>query len=87
MALAVVIALTRLANLGEVRSGIGLSLAPWHRLRLVKGSEDEIRIASWSPPARDLYAVYPSRNYLSPKVRTFLDFVLDWVSPEPPWAM
>lgn len=37
-------------------------------------------------PARDLYAVYPSRNYLAPPVRAFLDFVVAKVTPHAPWA-
>jgi DNA-binding transcriptional LysR family regulator len=38
-----------------------------------------------SPPPRDLYVVYPSRNYLAPPVRAFLDFVMTKVTPRPPW--
>lgn len=44
-------------------------------------------LKAWSPPPREMFAVYPSRNYLSPKVRTFLDYVLDQVSPSAPWTM
>ena len=34
------------------------------------------------PPIR---AVYPSSRHLSPKVRTFIDQVLDAWRPDPPW--
>jgi DNA-binding transcriptional LysR family regulator len=37
-------------------------------------------------PARELYAVYPSRNYLAPAVRAFLDFVVAKVTPQAPWV-
>ncbi len=40
---------------------------------------------SFSLPQRDLFAVYPSRNYLAPPVRVFLDFVVAKVTPRAPW--
>lgn len=42
---------------------------------------------SWSLSSREIYLVYPSDRYLSPKVKAFLDFVLAKVTPQPPWAI
>lgn len=32
-----------------------------------------------------LFAVYPDRRHLSPKVRAFIDFLVDRLGPVPPW--
>ena len=32
-----------------------------------------------------IYAIYPHRRHLSPKVRSFVDFLADKFSPVPPW--
>lgn len=34
-----------------------------------------------------LYAVYPSGRYLSPKVRAFLDLIVEHTSPQAPWEV
>lgn len=61
-------------------SGLGLAFIPE---MLVK--EDylkdklEILLSDYSNQTRYfLYAVYTSRRFLSPKVRTFIDFIVDW---------
>lgn len=36
-------------------------------------------------PGRPIYAVYPHRRHLSPKVRVFIDFLVDKLTPNPPW--
>lgn len=41
----------------------------------------------WSLDSRDIYLVYPSDRYLSPKVKAFCDFVMAKVTPQPPWAL
>jgi DNA-binding transcriptional LysR family regulator len=33
-------------------------------------------LAPWQPPAVELFAVYPSNRYLTPKVRAFVDLAL-----------
>ena len=38
----------------------------------------------WSPSPGSLYAVYPSTQHLSAKVRAFLDFLTERMTP-PPW--
>jgi DNA-binding transcriptional LysR family regulator len=34
-------------------------------------------LAPWQPPAVELFAVYPSNRYLTPKVRAFVDLALE----------
>ena len=36
-------------------------------------------------PGRPIYAVYPHRRHLSPKVRVFIDFLVEKLTPVPPW--
>jgi len=42
-------------------------------------------LPAWSLPGSEMYAVYPSTRNLSPKVRAFLEFLVDWVA-RTPWA-
>lgn len=58
-------------------AGMGMSLIP--RLYV----EDDLRagrlravLPDWAPVSTALYVVYPGRQYLSPKVRVFVDFLM-----------
>lgn len=42
-------------------------------------------LADWQLIERELYLVYPSDHYLSPKVRAFVEFVYQKVTPQAPW--
>lgn len=60
-----------------LRAGFGLSLMP--RLYV----EDDLRkkrllpvLEDWRAVSTTLYAVYPSRQHLAPKIRVFIDFLL-----------
>ena len=44
----------------------------------------EVALEGWALPASGLHAVYPSPRHLSAKVKTFIDFLQDRLSP-PPW--
>jgi DNA-binding transcriptional LysR family regulator len=44
-------------------------------------------LREWTPTEKDIYVVYPSDRHLSPKVRAFLDFVIEKVTPHPPWLL
>lgn len=39
----------------------------------------------YAMPPYGVYLVYPHRNHLSAKVRSFIDFTVDWFTPQPPW--
>jgi DNA-binding transcriptional LysR family regulator len=60
-------------------SGIGLAFLP---AVLIKDealvNKLEIVLPELSFPPVYLYAVYSSRRFLSPRVRTFIDFMVDW---------
>lgn len=62
-------------------AGFGLSLIP---LVYVKDDLEKGRLCSaleeWSADETTLYAIYPSRQYVVPKVRTFLDFLVETLS-------
>lgn len=47
--------------------------------RLVRVLED------YTPKELSIYAVYPQRRYLAPKVRVFIDAMLKRMTPEPVW--
>lgn len=61
-------------------SGIGLALLPELLINEhSKNSDLEIVLSDYAVPnLYFLYAVYSTRRFLSPKVRTFIDFMVDW---------
>lgn len=71
-----------LAVRDALHAGFGISLIPLPYVaddlregRLLPALED------WRAPETTLYAVYPSRRYLAPKLRVFLDFVVEAFRP------
>lgn len=63
-------------------AGSGLILQPWFIV------EEEVRVGrlervleAYTSEELGIYAVYPSRRYLSAKVRTFVDFVFEELEP------
>ena len=60
--------------------GIGPMVVPLVREQLADGSL-EIVLPEYAQPGGGLYAIYPSRNHLSPKVRVFVDFVAERLGP------
>lgn len=42
-------------------------------------------LPGWESREFSLYAVYPNRKYLPPKVRTFIDFIVERFGPKPYW--
>ena len=68
-------------------AGLGLAELPalvcCDKLR----SKELVRVLpQWSNTSRKLHALYPSRHHVSPKVRTFLDFLAVRFNPAP-WAL
>jgi len=39
----------------------------------------------WETDTFNAYAVYPHRKFLSPKVRSFIDFIVEYFGPQPYW--
>lgn len=66
-------------------AGLGLAALPemicWEAL-----DDGRLRIVldGWTLPGTGLYAVYPTRRHLSAKVRSFIDFLQEKLTP-PPW--
>jgi len=67
-----------LAVCHALRAGFGLSLVPHPYV------EEDIRegrlvsaLADWRTVETTLYAIYPSRHHLAPKIRVFVDFLVD----------
>lgn len=69
-------------------AGLGIAYLPNYRVVEDIRAGRLVRIlAEWSTEVREIYAVYPSERYLSPKVRAFLDFIIEKVTPQPPWVI
>ncbi|MEM9816438.1 MAG: LysR family transcriptional regulator [Cyanobacteria bacterium P01_D01_bin.6] len=70
-----------LAIRDALRAGFGLSLIPWIYVRedLREGHLQTV-LAEWSPNEATVYAIYPSKRYLTSKVRGFLDFLIEEMS-------
>ena len=67
-----------LAIRDALRAGFGVSLIP--RLYVqddIAAGRLETVLDDWDPVATQVYAVYPSRRYLLPKVRAFVDFLAE----------
>ncbi len=67
-----------LAVRDALRAGFGVSLMPLPYV------EDDLRsgrlqsaLEDWSTVETTLYAVYPSRQHIAPKIRVFLDFLIE----------
>lgn len=69
---------TSLAVRDALLAGFGLSLIP--RIYVEKDiAEGRLATAldDWAPVETSIYVVYPSRQYVLPKVRAFVDFLVD----------
>jgi DNA-binding transcriptional LysR family regulator len=66
-------------------AGLGISLMPAFRCTEdVRGRRLERLLGDWEAPRAPLFAAYPSTRHLSPKARSFVDFLEERMSP-PPW--
>ncbi len=79
------------ANNGDVLrimavAGAGILLSP----TFIVGSDIsegrlEVVLGDYVPPVGEINAVYPHRRHLSPKVRAFVDFMVERLGPAPYW--
>lgn len=66
--------------------GLGVILQPTFLVYDLIRTKKLVRILdSWEADALTVYAVYPNRQFLPPKVRTLIDFLLARYGPEPYW--
>lgn len=57
--------------------GLGIGQLPWAMAgELVAGGQLVPLLTPWHPPSVEVFAVYPSSRYLTPKVRAFVDLAL-----------
>ncbi|MEO1346234.1 MAG: LysR family transcriptional regulator [Pseudomonadota bacterium] len=71
-----------LAVRDALRAGFGVSLIPRMYVANDLASGRLVTVLSdWSANETPLYAVYPSRQYVVPKVRAFLDFLIEELEP------
>ena len=73
-----------LAVRDALRAGFGLSLIPRSYVQedLEKGLL-QTALEDWSTADTNLYAIYPSRRFLAPKLRVFLDFLVEEFGGDP----
>jgi DNA-binding transcriptional LysR family regulator len=75
-----------LVNRNAAVAGAGIVLLPTFYLGdQVRSGELKPILCDFKPLELAVYAVYPERRNLSPKVRAFVDFLAATFGPEPPW--
>jgi DNA-binding transcriptional LysR family regulator len=88
---AVVVAGNLNANNGDIlcsaaADGLGVILQPTFLAHDLLRERRLVRILDgWEPEGFTIYAVYPSRQFLTPKVRTFIDFLVERFGDNPYW--
>ncbi len=74
---------TSLAVRDALLAGFGLSLIPriYVEKDIAEGRLTTV-LDDWTPVETSIYVVYPSRQYVLPKVRAFVDFLIDEMQEE-----
>ena len=67
-------------------AGLGIVLQPAFFVHaLVRAGELTRVLPAWEAESATVYAVYPSRQFLAPKVRSFVDFLVERFGSDPGW--
>jgi DNA-binding transcriptional LysR family regulator len=67
-------------------AGLGIIREPTFLVHEALRSKKLVRIVSdWESEDLNVFAVYPNRKFLPPKVRRFIDFLAERFAPEPYW--
>ncbi len=70
-----------------VIKGLGIAILPAFRcVEALRAGLLEPVLRDWIVPETPVSIVYPSTRHLSPKVKTFIDFLLERMTP-PPWEL
>ena len=78
-------------NNGEIicraaAAGLGIIVQPTFLAYELLSEKKLVRILEgWEADEITIFAVYPSRQFLAPKVRSFIDFLVERFGPEPYW--
>ena len=71
-----------------VIAGISIGVAPiWSLRDEIARGEVRIVLADWEPKRLPIHALYPSRRFVSSKVRAFIDFLAEEFRNDPPIAV
>jgi DNA-binding transcriptional LysR family regulator len=79
------------SNMGEVvrdavLAGLGISLhSTWHVCEDLKAGRLELVLPDHEIPASAIYAVMPQRRLMLPRVRAFIDYIVEKFGDVPPW--
>lgn len=79
------------ANNGDVLSnaaaaGLGVTVQPTFMIYELLRAKKLVRVLDgWEADVLTIFAVYPSRQFLPPKVRSFIDFMVERFGPRPYW--
>jgi DNA-binding transcriptional LysR family regulator len=66
--------------------GLGVILQPTFMVYQALQKRELVRVLpDWEVDALTVFAVYPHRKFLPPKVRSFIDFLAERFGPEPYW--
>jgi DNA-binding transcriptional LysR family regulator len=70
-------------TLHAVRAGMGVAFLPGWLVDddVARGALVRV-LPDFSAPAVTLFAVYASRQYMAPKLRSFIDYLAQWLAPE-----
>jgi DNA-binding transcriptional LysR family regulator len=69
-----------------VLQGLGIAVLPTFIIgKDLQAGRLQSVLADYVPPERHIYAVYLPNRHVSPKVRAFIDFLLERFAPEPYW--
>jgi len=72
--------------LNAATQGLGIILQPTFVVYEALRAKTLVRILrGWETNALTVFAVYPNRKFLPPKVRSFIDFLVERFGPEPYW--
>jgi DNA-binding transcriptional LysR family regulator len=73
--------------LSATRAGLGIGLLPaFLGLADLRMHKLEHVLPAWSLPATPVHVVYPGARHISPKVKSFVDFLQQRMTP-PPWEL
>jgi DNA-binding transcriptional LysR family regulator len=71
---------------GAAAAGLGVILQPTFLVHDLLRAKKLVRVLEgWEAPASTIFAVYPNRQFLPPKVRSLIDFLIGYFGPEPYW--
>ncbi len=75
-----------LVNRAAALSGVGLVMLPTFYIGdQLRSGELKPVLCKFRPADIAVYAIYPERRNLTPKVRAFIDFLVQTLGPEPAW--